>query len=62
MDDIRSNMSKADIKDKSKVEAAMGDYCANKEGTLSAKEKKICYYIDPMYVIMIFIAAVLVVI
>ena len=43
-------MPKADQKDKPKIEAAMGKYCANEDGKLSAKEKKICYYIDPMYV------------
>eukprot|EP00934_Nitzschia_sp_Nitz4_P006467 Nitzschia sp. Nitz4//scaffold76_size158648//114094//114741//NITZ4_002560-RA/size158648-augustus-gene-0.139-mRNA-1//1//CDS//3329557887//6457//frame0 len=47
MDDIRATMSKADSRNKPKVEQAMGDYCANEEG-LSAREKKICYYIDPI--------------
>ena len=48
MDDIRASMSKADTKSKPKVEAAMGEYCANKDNKLSAREKKICYYIDPI--------------
>jgi hypothetical protein len=48
MDDIRATLSKADLKDKPKIEAAMGEYCANKDNTLSAREKKICYYIDPI--------------
>jgi hypothetical protein len=52
MDDIRSTMTKADSKDKPKIEAAMGKYCANEDDKLSAKEKKICYYIDPMYVML----------
>merc|ERR1712176_1295430 len=30
------------------IEKAMGDYCANKDKKLSAREKKICYYIDPI--------------
>ena len=48
IDDIRATMEKADIKDKAKVEAAMGKYCANDDGKLTAREKKICYYIDPI--------------
>eukprot|EP00529_Nitzschia_sp_RCC80_P037412 CAMPEP_0113461406 /NCGR_PEP_ID=MMETSP0014_2-20120614/11526_1 /TAXON_ID=2857 /ORGANISM="Nitzschia sp." /LENGTH=155 /DNA_ID=CAMNT_0000353169 /DNA_START=153 /DNA_END=620 /DNA_ORIENTATION=- /assembly_acc=CAM_ASM_000159 len=48
MDEIKGLMPKADQKDKPKIEAAMGKYCANEDGKLSAKEKKICYYIDPI--------------
>lgn len=48
MDDIRGAMTKEDARNKPKIEAAMGDYCANKDGKLSAREKKICYYIDPI--------------
>jgi len=48
MDDIRATLSKADSKNKPKIEAAMAKYCANKENKLSAREKKICYYIDPI--------------
>ena len=48
MDDIRANMSKADSKDKPAIESAIGKYCKNEEGALSAREKKICYYIDPI--------------
>ena len=48
MDDIRATMSKEDSRDKPKIEAAMGKYCANKDNSLSAREKKICYYIDPI--------------
>ena len=46
MDDIRSTMSKEDSRQKPAIEKAMGDYC-QKDG-LSAREKKICYYIDPI--------------
>jgi hypothetical protein len=48
MEDIRGMMTKEDSRKKPKIEAAMGEYCANKGETLSAKEKKICYYIDPI--------------
>lgn len=39
-------MEKSDIKSKPKVEKAIGDYCAKSD--LTAREKKICYYIDPI--------------
>ena len=48
MDDVRANMSKAESKDKPAIENAIGNYCKNEEGALSAREKKICYYIDPI--------------
>jgi hypothetical protein len=48
MEDIRGMMTKEDARKKPMIEAAMGDYCANKGEKLSAKEKKICYYIDPI--------------
>lgn len=48
MDDIRATLSKADSKKKPEIEKAMGDYCANNDNKLSAREKKICYYIDPI--------------
>jgi mesencephalic astrocyte-derived neurotrophic factor len=48
MDDIRATLSKEDSKSKPKIEAAMGEYCANNDNKLSAREKKICYYIDPI--------------
>ena len=48
MDDIRGMMTKAETKEKPKIEAAMAKYCANKDSALSAREKKICYYIDPI--------------
>ena len=40
-------MSKDDSRNKPAIEAAIGAYCAASD-TLSAKEKKICYYIDPI--------------
>jgi mesencephalic astrocyte-derived neurotrophic factor len=46
MDDVRATLSKEDSRNKPKIEAAMGDYCAG--GTLGSREKKICYYIDPV--------------
>lgn len=46
MDDIRSGMSKEDSRNKPAIEAAMGSYCAR--DNLNAREKKICYYIDPI--------------
>ena len=48
MEDIRGTMTKADSKKKPEIEKAMGDYCANTDNKLSAREKKICYYIDPI--------------
>ena len=48
MDDISATLSKADAKKKPKIEQAMQDYCDNKDSKLSAREKKICYYIDPI--------------
>jgi hypothetical protein len=48
MDDIRETMSKADSSNKPKIEGAIGKYCANEKKTLNAREKKICYYIDPI--------------
>lgn len=41
-------MDKADAKNKPKIEAAMGEYCSNKDNKLTSREKKICYYIDPI--------------
>ncbi|KAL7486457.1 hypothetical protein ACHAW6_012056 [Cyclotella cf. meneghiniana] len=46
MTDIRDSMPKPDQKDKPKIESAIGSHCANE--SLSAREKKICYYIDPI--------------
>merc|ERR1711982_127865 len=38
--------TKAETRDKPKIEAAMGAYCAREN--LNSREKKICYYIDPI--------------
>uniref|UniRef100_A0A7S0C2I3 Mesencephalic astrocyte-derived neurotrophic factor homolog n=1 Tax=Proboscia inermis TaxID=420281 RepID=A0A7S0C2I3_9STRA len=46
MQDVRDSMAKADISKKDKVEAAIGAVCANEK--LSSREKKVCYYIDPI--------------
>ena len=46
MDDVRAMINKEDIKKKPAVEAALGEYCAR--SSLNAREKKICYYIDPI--------------
>ncbi|GAX13426.1 RNA-binding protein 15 [Fistulifera solaris] len=48
MDEVRASMSKEDSKKKPEIEAAIGKYCANKGNKLSSREKKICYYIDPI--------------
>jgi len=48
MDDIRASMSKEDSRKKPEIEKAMGEYCSNKDNKLTAREKKICYYIDPI--------------
>lgn len=48
MDDIRATMTKEDTKSKPKIEKAIEDYCSNNAGILTARERKICYYIDPM--------------
>ena len=46
MTEIRDAMPKSDQKEKSKIESAIGSHCANEK--LPAREKKICYYIDPI--------------
>lgn len=46
MGDVRETLSKADAKEKPKIEKALGEYCAR--DTLSARERKICYYVDPI--------------
>jgi|EP00979_Chaetoceros_neogracilis_P006581 hypothetical protein len=46
MDDVKASMDKADIKDKSKIEGALGAYC--KRTDHGPRERKICYYIDPI--------------
>lgn len=46
MDDVRSVMTKDEMKNKDSIEAAIAKYCAQENR--SAKEKKVCYYIDPI--------------
>lgn len=46
MEDVKADMDKADMKDKAKIEGALGKYCAR--GDLGPRERKICYYIDPI--------------
>ena len=46
MDDIRGSMTKEQAKKKPDIEKAMGDFCAKEN--LNNREKKICYYIDPI--------------
>lgn len=46
MEDVRATIPKADASKKPAIEAALGAYCAR--DTLSARERKICYYIDPI--------------
>ena len=46
MQDVRDTMTKAEQKQKPKIEKALGEYCAR--DTLSARERKICYYVDPI--------------
>ena len=48
MDDIRASMSKEESRKKPEIEKAMGKYCSNDDNKLTAREKKICYYIDPI--------------
>mmetsp|Transcript_11563 Transcript_11563/g.23727 ORF Transcript_11563/g.23727 Transcript_11563/m.23727 type:complete len:164 (+) Transcript_11563:50-541(+) len=47
IDDVRAEMGpRSAWKNKSKVEEALGKYCKRKD--LGVKEKKICYYLDPI--------------
>eukprot|EP00522_Entomoneis_paludosa_P011961 CAMPEP_0172442088 /NCGR_PEP_ID=MMETSP1065-20121228/2566_1 /TAXON_ID=265537 /ORGANISM="Amphiprora paludosa, Strain CCMP125" /LENGTH=165 /DNA_ID=CAMNT_0013191787 /DNA_START=14 /DNA_END=511 /DNA_ORIENTATION=+ len=48
MDDIKATMTKEQSRKKPEIEKAMGAYCADAESKLSARERKICYYIDPI--------------
>jgi len=48
MDDIKNTMSKEDARKKPAIEEAIGKYCKDKDKRLNAREKKICYYIDPI--------------
>lgn len=46
MDDVRASMSKEDSRKKPAIEQALGGYCSKDD--LTNREKKICYYIDPI--------------
>lgn len=46
MDAIRETMSKEDSRKKPAIEKAIGEYCSRE--TLNSRQKKICYYIDPI--------------
>mmetsp|Transcript_20197 Transcript_20197/g.29547 ORF Transcript_20197/g.29547 Transcript_20197/m.29547 type:complete len:163 (+) Transcript_20197:129-617(+) len=46
IEEVRSGMTKQQIKDKPSIEAALGTYC--KRTDLGPRERKICYYIDPI--------------
>jgi mesencephalic astrocyte-derived neurotrophic factor len=46
MDEIRASMTKEQAKTKPEIEKAMGNFCAREN--LNNREKKICYYIDPI--------------
>lgn len=46
MDDVKATLSKEDSRKKPAIEKAIGEYC--ERDNLHAREKKICYYIDPI--------------
>jgi mesencephalic astrocyte-derived neurotrophic factor len=48
MDDVKGLLSKEDARKKPAIEGALGKYCDDKDKNLTPKEKKICYYIDPI--------------
>ena len=48
IDDVRSSMSKEDSRKKPMIEQALGAYCQDDEKKLTSRERKICYYIDPI--------------
>jgi mesencephalic astrocyte-derived neurotrophic factor len=49
IEDVRANfLGKVDARNKPAIEKALGDYCKNKDNALSQREKKICYYLDPI--------------
>ena len=41
-------MEKKDHRDKPKIEGALGKYCDPEKNKLGPREKKICYYMDPI--------------
>lgn len=53
MDDVKAKLTKENSRNKPAIEQAIGAHCAIDENgesknNLNAKEKKICYYIDPI--------------
>ena len=48
MDDVKESMTKEESRKKPAIEAALGKYCADESSKLSARERKICYYLDPI--------------
>jgi len=48
MDTVKDSMDKKDQKNKPKIEEALGKYCGQSAAVLGPRERKICYYIDPM--------------
>jgi hypothetical protein len=48
IDDVRNSMSKEDSRNKPAIEEAIGKHCKDKDKKLNSREKKICYYIDPI--------------
>lgn len=46
MEDVRATLTKEESRKKPEIEKAMGAYCAKEN--LTSREKKICYYIDPI--------------
>merc|ERR1711862_388013 len=45
IEDVRESMEKKDRNNKPKIEEALANYCS---GQLGPRERKICYYIDPI--------------
>lgn len=41
-------MTKEESRKKPEIEKALGAYCADPDSKLTARERKICYYIDPI--------------
>lgn len=48
MDDVKATMTKEESRKKPEIEKALGAYCADPDSKLTARERKICYYIDPI--------------
>ena len=48
IEDVRASMEKSDRTKKDKIEKALGAYCDTEKNKLGPRERKICYYIDPI--------------